>query len=163
MPSTRPENCCSRTISVMRRLSMNRTPFSRALNSMQRVSAAPFQTAPGPASLLPLPLMPGAKWLALLPALPATLSKAVHEEIKLAMGVTGDPVFRRIVRWPAAIPQYVIGHLDRLSRIDALASQHSGLFLTGNAYRGVAMADCVEQAGLVAANVAAYVRSSTAM
>ena len=43
MPSTRPENCCSRTSSVMRRLSMNLMPFSRAANSRQRVSAAPFQ------------------------------------------------------------------------------------------------------------------------
>lgn len=86
------------------------------------------------------------------------LAKAVHEEIKLAMGVTGEPVFRRIVRWQAAIPQYVLGHLDRVARIDALASSHPGLFLTGNAYRGVAMADCVEQAGLVAAKVAHFVQ-----
>ncbi len=85
-----------------------------------------------------------------------TLVRAVHEELKLAMGVRGSPAFVRVVRWPAAIPQYVIGHLDRLARIDALAAQHPGLFLTGNAYRGVAMADCVEQAGLVAAKVALY-------
>jgi oxygen-dependent protoporphyrinogen oxidase len=90
------------------------------------------------------------------------LAKAVHAEIKLAMGVTGEPVFRRIVRWPAAIPQYVVGHLDRMARIDALAAQHSGLFLTGNAYRGVAMADCVEQAGSVAAKVAQFVQNTTA-
>jgi oxygen-dependent protoporphyrinogen oxidase len=88
------------------------------------------------------------------------LAKAVHEEIKLAMGVTGEPVFRRVVRWPRAIPQYVIGHLARVARIDALAAKHPGLFLTGNAYRGVAMADCVEQAGLVAARVANFVQSA---
>ena len=85
------------------------------------------------------------------------LAKAVHDEIKLAMGVTGEPVFRRIVRWPRAIPQYVIGHLDRVARIDALAAAHPGLFLTGNAYRGVAMADCAEQGEAVAAQVAAFV------
>ena len=89
------------------------------------------------------------------------LAKAVHEEIKLAMGVTGEPVFRRIVRWPAAIPQYVIGHLDRVARIDTLVAKHRGLFLTGNAFRGVAMADCVEQAGLTAAKVANFVQSGT--
>jgi len=87
------------------------------------------------------------------------LAKAVHEEIKLAMGVTGEPVFRRIVRWPNAIPQYVIGHLDRVARIDSLVAQHPGLFLTGNAYRGVAMADCVEQAGATAARVASFVQA----
>jgi oxygen-dependent protoporphyrinogen oxidase len=87
------------------------------------------------------------------------LAKAVHDEIKLAMGVTGEPIFRRVVRWPRAIPQYVVGHLARVARIDALAAKHPGLFLTGNAYRGVAMADCVEQAGLVAAKVANFVQS----
>jgi oxygen-dependent protoporphyrinogen oxidase len=88
------------------------------------------------------------------------LAKAVHGEIKLAMGVTGEPVFRKIVRWPNAIPQYVLGHLDRVSRIDALAAKHSGLFLTGNALRGVAMADCVEQAGHTAAKVAQFVQNA---
>ncbi|MFM8274502.1 MAG: protoporphyrinogen oxidase [Gemmata sp.] len=87
------------------------------------------------------------------------LARAVHEEMKLALGVTGEPVFRRVVRWPNAIPQYVIGHLDRVARIDALAAKHPGLFLTGNAYRGVAMADCVEQADLTAAKVALYLRA----
>ncbi|MCI0700884.1 MAG: protoporphyrinogen oxidase [Planctomycetia bacterium] len=85
------------------------------------------------------------------------LAKAVHAEIKLAMGVTGEPVFRKIVRWNRAIPQYVIGHLERLARIDALASNHPGLFLTGNAYRGVAMSDCVEQGEAIAAKVATFV------
>ena len=88
------------------------------------------------------------------------LARAVHEEIRFAMGVTGKPMFRRIVRWRAAIPQYVLGHLDRVARIDALVAQHPGLFLTGNAYRGVAMADCVEQGGLVAARVANFVQNA---
>jgi oxygen-dependent protoporphyrinogen oxidase len=82
--------------------------------------------------------------------------RAVHAEMKLAMGVTGDPVFARVVRWPAAIPQYVIGHLERVARIERLAAEHPGLFLTGNAYHGVAMADCAEQGELVAAKVARF-------
>jgi oxygen-dependent protoporphyrinogen oxidase len=88
------------------------------------------------------------------------LVKAVHEEIKLAMGVRGAPVFHRIVRWPNAIPQYVIGHLERVARIDALAAGHPGLFLAGNSFRGVAMADCVEQAGVIAERVARFVQSA---
>lgn len=82
------------------------------------------------------------------------LLKAVHEEMRLAMGVTGEPVFSRIVRWPAAIPQYVMGHLDRVAKIDAAAARHPGLVLTGNAYRGVAMGDCVEQGAAVAGMIA---------
>jgi oxygen-dependent protoporphyrinogen oxidase len=84
------------------------------------------------------------------------LAKAVHEEIKLAMGVRGEPVFRRIIRWPKAIPQYVVGHIDRLTRIDTLTAKHPGLFLGGNAYRGVAMGDCVEQGEIIAGNVVKF-------
>lgn len=84
------------------------------------------------------------------------LVRAVHAEMKLAMGVTGEPVFVRVVRWPAAIPQYVLGHLDRVARIEAAAARHPGLFLTGNAYHGVALGDCAEQGELVAAKAAAF-------
>jgi oxygen-dependent protoporphyrinogen oxidase len=84
------------------------------------------------------------------------LSRAVHAEIRLAMGVRGEPVFRRIVRWPRAIPQYNVGHLDRVAGIEAAAARHPGLFLTGNAYHGIAMGDCAEQGELVAARVAAH-------
>lgn len=86
----------------------------------------------------------------------ATLARAVHEEIKLAMGVRGEPIFRRIIRWPRAIPQYVVGHLDRVARIDALAAKYPGLFLGGNAYRGVAMGDCAEQGELIALKVVEF-------
>ena len=84
------------------------------------------------------------------------LLKAVHTEMKIAMKVTGEPIFSRIVRWPAAIPQYVLGHLDRVARIERAAAAHAGLFLAGNAYRGVAMGDCVEQGSAAAARVALY-------
>ena len=84
------------------------------------------------------------------------LLRAVHREMKAAMNVTGEPIFSRIARWPAAIPQYVLGHLDRVARIEAAASRHAGLFLTGNAYRGIAMGDCVDQGAATAARVALY-------
>jgi oxygen-dependent protoporphyrinogen oxidase len=84
------------------------------------------------------------------------LLRAVHAEMRAAMQVRGEPVFARVVRWPAAIPQYVLGHLERLARIDAAASQYPGLFLTGNAYRGISMSDCVEQGAAIAARVALF-------
>ncbi len=88
-----------------------------------------------------------------------TLARAVHEEMKLAMGVRGEPVFRRIIRWPRAIPQYNIGHIERVAKIEAAAAAHPGLFLTGNAYHGVAMGDCAEQGEVVAARVVAHLRT----
>jgi oxygen-dependent protoporphyrinogen oxidase len=84
------------------------------------------------------------------------LVSAVHAELQRVMGVTAAPVFRRVVRWPRAIPQYHIGHLDRLAWIDARLGQHPGLFLGGNAYRGVALNDCTEQGDEIARAVARY-------
>lgn len=91
----------------------------------------------------------------------ARLVAAVRAELRLALGVTAEPVFTHLVRWQRAIPQYDLGHLDRVRRIDELTAEHPGLFLGGNAYRGVALNDCTEQGHLVAARVADYVRRSS--
>jgi oxygen-dependent protoporphyrinogen oxidase len=88
----------------------------------------------------------------------ARLLDAVRGELAQSMDVHVAPVFHHIVRWPRAIPQYLVGHLDRVAAIDERAGHHPGLFLGGNAYRGVAMNDCVEQADLMAGRISEYVR-----
>ena len=87
-----------------------------------------------------------------------TLTQACHREMQHAMGVRGEPVFRQIVRWPRAIPQYEVGHLERVAKIESAVAMHPGLFVTGNAFHGIAMNDVTEQAALTAANVADYLR-----
>lgn len=74
------------------------------------------------------------------------LLEAVHNEMVTVLRVQGRPVFHHIIRWPRAIPQYVLGHLDRLRRIDTVLQRWPGLFLSGNAYRGIALSDCAEEA-----------------
>ena len=59
-------------------------------------------------------------------------------------------------QWNRAIPQYHVGHLEKVAWIERRAFQHPGLFLAGNAYHGVALNDCTEQAEIVAARVAKY-------
>lgn len=88
------------------------------------------------------------------------LLEAVRKELRLAMHIEAAPVFHHIVRWERAIPQYHMGHLERVARIETLAGQHPGLFLTGNAYYGVALNDCTEQGEKVAARVASHLRSA---
>lgn len=79
---------------------------------------------------------------------------AVRQELQQMMGVTAEPVFHRIIRWPRAIPQYFVGHLARLQRIEArVSAEHPSLFLAGNAYRGIAMNDCTEQGQLLAERI----------
>jgi oxygen-dependent protoporphyrinogen oxidase len=83
---------------------------------------------------------------------------AVRAELERILKVHASPVFHRIVRWPRAIPQYHLGHLDRLAWIEAHRQQHPGLFLGGNAYRGVALNDCTEQGELVARAVGEFLQ-----
>ena len=84
------------------------------------------------------------------------LLQAVRDELRVAMNVSAAPVFHKIVRWDKAIPQYHLGHLDRVARIEGRLAQHPGLFLGGNAYRGVALNDCTEQGTALAEKVQAY-------
>ena len=70
------------------------------------------------------------------------------------MSIQAAPLFHQIIRWERALPQYHLGHLERVAWISQRLTQHPGLYLGGNAYHGVAMNDCVEQADLLAAELA---------
>jgi oxygen-dependent protoporphyrinogen oxidase len=84
------------------------------------------------------------------------LLHAVRSDLAAAMRITAEPCFHRIIRWDRAIPQYLLGHGTRVARIDAKAARHPGLFLAGNAYHGVALNDCTEQAAVLAQRVQRY-------
>jgi protoporphyrinogen/coproporphyrinogen III oxidase len=78
-------------------------------------------------------------------------------ELRKAMGLESVPVFTRVFRHPEGIPQYTVGHLGRLVRIDEALESLPGLFLAGNSYRGVAINSCVSEAGPLADRVRTYV------
>jgi oxygen-dependent protoporphyrinogen oxidase len=71
------------------------------------------------------------------------LLKLAHEDVASLLGITGDPVLSRVSRHPGAMPQYEVGHLDRVAAIEARLETLPGLALAGGAYRGVGIADCV--------------------
>jgi heterodisulfide reductase subunit A-like polyferredoxin len=78
------------------------------------------------------------------------------------MGMTEGPVHQSIQRWPLAMPQYLVGHQDRLDAVDAVMRHVRGVFLTGAAYRGVGIASCVADAGRIATAVAAHLTQDVA-
>lgn len=88
----------------------------------------------------------------------AVLVAAVRGDLARAMGLTTMPTESLVQRWPRGIPQYVVGHADRLDRIDALVPE--GLHLTGAAYRGSGLAACVASARHTAATVAGRLAAS---
>ncbi|MEK7715786.1 MAG: protoporphyrinogen oxidase, partial [candidate division NC10 bacterium] len=76
----------------------------------------------------------------------AALVARCRDELRQAMGVTAEPVLVRVYRWPAAMPQYHVGHLARVEAIERCVAALPGLGLAGGAYRGVGIADCVRSA-----------------
>jgi oxygen-dependent protoporphyrinogen oxidase len=74
---------------------------------------------------------------------PQGLQRTAMEGLRTTMGVTQDPDVVFTHRWDKGIPHYVVGHLDRVDAVFARAGQHAGLHLVCNAYRGIAMNDCV--------------------
>lgn len=79
-------------------------------------------------------------------------------ELKHTMGITAEPDLINLFRWPYAIPQYILGHPARLQEIEQALAPCSGLYLTGNAYRGIGINDCVDSAQKVSDQVIAYLR-----
>ena len=69
------------------------------------------------------------------------------------LGIEADPILTRFHRWSQGMPQYVLGHPDRVARIEARLAEVPGLALAGAAYRGVGIPDCIRSGELAAASV----------
>jgi oxygen-dependent protoporphyrinogen oxidase len=89
------------------------------------------------------------------------LLSAVRAELQLAVGITAAPIFHHIIRWDHAIPQYHLGHLERVAHLEERAAQYPGLFLGGSAYHGIAMNDCTEQAERLAKRVSGFLEEGS--
>jgi oxygen-dependent protoporphyrinogen oxidase len=83
----------------------------------------------------------------------ATLAAA---ELGQAVRVTAAPVAHRITRWGGGLPQYNVGHLDRVARIRAAVAGQPGLAVAGAAYDGIGIPACIATARTAATQVSAY-------
>jgi oxygen-dependent protoporphyrinogen oxidase len=86
------------------------------------------------------------------------LAALVHREISPVLSVSSDPVFSNVTIWPRALPQYNLGHRDRLAAVAKSISRFPGLWLTGNYLQGPAIGSCVDLALEVAEQVRATLR-----
>jgi len=71
------------------------------------------------------------------------LAQAALEDLVPLLQIQGPPALATVRRHRAAMPQYEIGHLDRVARIEQLAAELPGLALAGSAYRGGGVAHCI--------------------
>jgi oxygen-dependent protoporphyrinogen oxidase len=90
--------------------------------------------------------------LAALP--PDEMFRLVRSELSATMGVTAKPVLSRSFFHERGIPQYLVGHGKVLERIEERLAAHPGIYLNSNAYRGIALNDCVLQSRLTAERIA---------
>jgi protoporphyrinogen/coproporphyrinogen III oxidase len=84
---------------------------------------------------------------------PRALTNLVHREISSVLSMRSEPIFSNVTIWPRALPQYNLGHSDRLDRIARLCAQFAGMWLVGNYLRGPAIGSCVDHALAVAEEV----------
>ena len=79
---------------------------------------------------------------------------AVSRELRETAGVTAQPVFTRIARWPRAMAQYPVGHPVRVAELEARVAAIPGLHLAGNAYQGIGIPDCIRMGRAAAEKIA---------
>jgi oxygen-dependent protoporphyrinogen oxidase len=65
------------------------------------------------------------------------------KELDDLLGITGEPLFYDIARWRRSMPQYTLGHLQRVQEIERRIALHSGVALAGSAFRGVGIPQCI--------------------
>ena len=74
------------------------------------------------------------------------LVQTVLAEFRGILGLNpfAKPLFTRVFRWRLGMPQYTLGHLDRVKLIEDHSAQIPGLALAGGGYRGVGVPNCIE-------------------
>lgn len=81
------------------------------------------------------------------------LAALVHKEIAPFLQIRESPTFSNITIYPRALPQYNLGHSDRLASLENFNVKLSGVWLAGNYLRGPAIGACIEQAHSVAQEI----------
>ena len=88
----------------------------------------------------------------------ADIAALAHAEHTALLGARDEPLFQAVTRWPRAIPQYTLGHLERVARAQAATRVLPGLFLCASWKGGVSVGDCIRNGHLEADAVAAFLR-----
>ena len=71
------------------------------------------------------------------------MAKRVEAELRELLGISEAPLFVEVAKWERSMPQYEVGHLDRVKEIETSLHEHLGLTIAGNAYQGPGIPDCI--------------------
>ncbi len=92
----------------------------------------------------------------------AAMVAAAREELAALLGLRADPMLALVRRWPDSMPQYAVGHLERVAEIEQQAAEIAGLALAGAAYRGVGIPDCIRSGEQAAEAVVSFLAGTPA-
>ena len=82
------------------------------------------------------------------------IAKIALTQLRDILGPIPEPSFQTVRRWPRSLPQYEVGHLERIAELERLVQQVPGLHLLGNSYRGVGIPDLIRDARATARAIA---------
>lgn len=90
------------------------------------------------------------------------LAALAAAELAEATGMPAKSIAQRVTRWGGGLPQYNVGHLDRVAAIRAAVARQPGLAVAGAAYDGVGIPACIATAKSAVAQVTAYLNTRRA-
>ena len=74
------------------------------------------------------------------------IERTVLEVLRKAVGLQEDPLFTVVTRWKQAMPQYTVGHEERMQQMkQELGREFPNVMLVGSSYEGISVPDCIEQ------------------
>ena len=97
--------------------------------------------------------------LALVPE--PELLALVREDLNELLGLKGEPVVQRSHHWSRGLPQYTVGHPERVRVIESSNERVNGLFMIGNYLHGVSVANCLATAEAAGAKIKAQLAAGT--
>jgi oxygen-dependent protoporphyrinogen oxidase len=82
------------------------------------------------------------------------LIEIATEELGELMGVKGEPRMVHISRYPKSMPQYYVGHMDKMAKVREASERLPGLYFAGNMFAGVGMPYCIHHSEQIAEQIA---------
>jgi len=95
----------------------------------------------------------GASANALSSASNEAVAQTALTQLRTILGPIPEPTHTEVRRWPHSLPQYEVGHLERIAELDHLISDAPNIAFLGNAYRGVGLPDLIRDARAAARNL----------
>ena len=86
------------------------------------------------------------------------LAARVEADLRELLGINEAPLFVEVAKWERSMPQYEVGHLDRVNEIEKLVSELPGLTLAGNSYRGAGIPDCIRSGEAAAESMITFLK-----